>query len=101
MDFEPQKVVDLELFLGEWKLLLMPRIQEHSFNPEWPESRLAVNEKYLKIVASGIVFAAVGLLGCNVDQGVSASRVLKQLAKPSVGFYVSTGHRGQGTNRER
>ena len=101
VDFEPQKVVDLELFLGEWKLLLMPRIQEHSFNPEWPESRLTANEKYLRIVAQGMVFAAVGLLGCKVDKDVSASRVLKQLAKPSVGFYVSTGHRGQGTNRER
>ena len=100
-EFEPMKVVGLETFLSEWGPELSGRLQDYSFNPEWPEGRLTTNEKYLKTVAQGLVFSAMALLGCKIDQGISPSRVLQQLATPSVGFYVSTGHRAQGTNRQR
>ena len=105
-EFELQKVVELEKFLSEWNMdlpggLQAHRLQEYSFNPEWPEGRLTTNEKYQKTVAQGLVFSAMALLGCKIDQGISPSRVLQQLATPSVGFYVSTGHRAQGTNRQR
>ena len=105
-EFEPQKVVELEKFLSEWNMdlpggLQAHRLQEYSFNPEWPEGRLTTNEKYQKTVAQGLVFSAMALLGCKIDQSISPGRVLEQLLTPSLdsGFYCAIGHRAQGTNR--
>ena len=99
VQFEPTKVVDLEDLLGEWK----PETEsvEYSFNAEWPGGRLTGNEKHLKNLAVAYVFTALATLGCKIDQGISPGSVLRQLVKPSVGFYVSTGELALGTNRQR
>ena len=101
-EFEPQKVVVLETFLSEWSPELSGRLQEYSFNPEWPEGRLTTNEKYQKQIAQGLVFSAMALLGCKIDESISPGKRLTQVLTPSLdsGFYCAVGHRAQGTNRE-
>ena len=101
VEFEPTKVVDLEDFLKEWKAELRAPLVDHFFNAEWPGGRLTANEKHLKNLAVAYVFTALATLGAKIDQGISPGRVLRQLAKPSVGFYVTAGERALGTNRQR
>ena len=99
VEFEPTKVVDLEDLLKEWKA--ESAHVEYSFNAEWPGSRLTCNEKHLKNLAVVYVFNALATLGCKIDQGISPGSVLRQLVKPSVGFYVSAGELALGKNRQR
>ena len=100
VEFEPTKVVNLEDLLSDWEAETSERV-EYSFNAEWPGSRLTCNEKHLKNLAVAYVFTALATLGAKIDQGISPGRVLRQLAKPSVGFYVTAGERALGTNRQR
>ena len=106
-EFELQKVVELEKFLGEWSTdlpgdLQANRLHEYAFNPEWPEGRLTTNGKYGTQIAQGLVFSALALLGCQIDKSISPGRVLIQVLTPALesGFYCQVGHRAQGTNRE-
>jgi len=106
-EFELQKVVELEKFLGEWSTdlpgdLQANRLHEYSFNPEWPEGRLTTNEKHQTQIAQGLVFSALALLGCQIDISISPGRVLMHVQTQALesGFYCQVGHRAQGTNRE-
>ena len=101
VEFEPTIVVDLENLLKEWSGELRTQLVEYAFNAEWPAGRLAANEKHLKNLASACVFQAMAILGCKIDQGISPGSVLRQLVKPTVGFYVSAGEPALGTNRQR
>ena len=85
--------------LREWKS--ESEHVDYSFNAEWPGSRLTCNEKHLKNLAVAYVFTALATLGGKIDQGISPGSVLRQLVKPSVGFYVSTGELALGTNGQR
>ena len=99
VEFEQTKVVDLEDLLKEWKA--ESGHVEYSFNEEWPGSRLTCNEKHLKNLALAYVFTALATLSGKIDEGISPGSCLRQLKKPSVGFYVSTGELALGTNRQR
>ena len=94
LQFEPTRVVDLENFLQEWSVDLRPKVVEYAFNAEWPDGRLAANEKQLKNLATAYAFTAMATLGCHIDRGISPGSVLEELVKPNVGFYVSAGETG-------
>ena len=58
VEFEQTKVVNLEDLLQEWKA--ESGHVEHSFNEEWPGSRLTCNEKHLKNLATGLCLHSSG-----------------------------------------
>jgi hypothetical protein len=103
VEFEPTKVVDLEDLLKEWEVASEDsgKLVEYSFNAEWPVGRLTGNKKHLNNLGAAYVFTALATLSCKIDQGISPGSVLRQLLKPSVGFYVSAGGLALGTNRQR
>ena len=94
VEFEPTIVLDLENLLKEWSGELRTQLVEYAFNAEWPAGRLAANEKHLKNLAVAYAFSAMATLGCTIDRGISPGSVLRQLLKPTVGFYVSAGETG-------
>ena len=98
-EFRKAKEVVLDEFLREWRLELGP-IVNHSWNSDWPESRMATNEKYHKQTVQGLVYQALWSLGHKIDRGISPSAVLQCTKTPAVAFYASR-HRASELNRER
>jgi hypothetical protein len=99
-EFTNSKAVVLDAFLRDWRLELTPGLAEHSWNPDWPESRMATNEKYGEQVVQGLVYQALWSLGHKIDRGISPSAVLQCTKTPAVAFYASR-HRASELNRER
>ena len=95
-----ERAVELNAFLRDWRLELAPKLVEHSWNPDWPESRVAINVKYQKQVVIGLVYQALWSLGNKIDRDVWAAYLLECTSKPTVAFYASR-HRASELNQER
>ena len=62
-NIQSERAVELDAFLRDWRLELTPKLVEHSWNPDWPERRMAINVKYQKQVVIGLVYQALVVTG--------------------------------------